>query len=87
MIEWHPDLQPRPPLQAYSLGRSVAKGLGALAQSAAALLATVALALYADPELAGHAREIAAGHPKALAALGALVFLGKVLADWKKHRQ
>ena len=74
-------------LYGYSAARSAVKAVGAVVQTAAAGVATVAIALAGDPELAAKATALAAGHPWALGSVGVLVFAGRFLNDFRKHRE
>lgn len=71
--------------QRYSPARSLVKGAAAVLHTAAATVATVALALAGDPDLVARLAVVVAGHKWALGTLGALVFAGRVLGDYRKH--
>jgi hypothetical protein len=77
----------RPVLTEYSPLRSALKGLGAAGQATVALVLTVAGALYADPEFAEHVRELLVGHPRALMVVGALIVVGRGLANYRKQHR
>lgn len=73
-------------LKDYSPARSAGKAAWEVARMAGAAVVTLAIALAGDPELVAKVTALAAGHPWALGAIGALVFAGRFLTDWRKHR-
>ena len=73
-------------LKEYSLGKSVLKGAGAAAQTVGATVATFLVALASQPEMAERLAELVAGYPKLAALVPMLVFVGRVLLDWRRHK-